>query len=397
MSKFRSMAALLATMVFADAVPAQDVLEFDRRKGLVIQKDSAFRMVIRFRMQNRFALFSEGGDDLEVGTTDIRVRRLRLRFDGFLLSPKLQYKVQIGFSKADMDLVEGTTAQPIRDAVLWYGPVKDWNFGIGQTKLPGNRQRTVSSGQQQFPERSIVNGLFTLDRDMGLFATWHDAAGQMPLSVKAALTTGEGRGADPGDKGLCWTVRGEWHPLGAFTNGGDEFEGDLEREAEPRLALAAGYSKNNGARRAGGQLGEFLPVDHRRTHHVYIADLLFKYRGTSLSAEYLHRAVEGHPHVVSPGDSVRIMEGRGLNVQLGRMIGNNGYELASRYSLVLPGPRIAAMEARREELWLGCSRYINHHRVKVQAALNYAWRAGHADLSRASNRWGLWLQMELGI
>ena len=155
MSKFRSMAALLATMVFADAVPAQDVLEFDRRKGLVIQKDSAFRMVIRFRMQNRFALFSEGGDDLEVGTTDIRVRRLRLRFDGFLLSPKLQYRVQLGFSKADMDLVEGTTAQPIRDAVLWYSPVKNWNFGIGQTKLPGNRQRTVSSGQQQFPDRSI--------------------------------------------------------------------------------------------------------------------------------------------------------------------------------------------------------------------------------------------------
>ena len=57
----------------------------------------------------------------------------------------------------------------------------------------------------------------------------------------------------------------------------------------------------------------------------------------------------------------------------------------------------AAMEARREELWLGCSRYINHHRVKVQAALNYAWRAGLADLSRATNRWGLWLQMELGI
>lgn len=394
--RFRSIITVLGLLLCA-AVRGQHGVDLNPRRGITFQKDSIFKLTLRFRMQNRFALFSENGDDLSVGSTDIRVRRMRLRFEGFVLTPKLQYKVQLGFSKADMDLVEGTTAQPVRDAVIWYSPVKHWTFGIGQTKLPGNRQRTISSGQQQLPERSIVNGLFTLDRDMGLFGTWDNADERMPMSVKAALTTGEGRGADPGDKGLCYTVRAEWQPLGAFTNGGDDFEGDLEREPEPKLAVAAGYSLNDHARRAGGQLGESLPGEQERTLKVFIADVLFKHRGTSFSAEFLQRDVEGAPIVTDGVHSVRIMEGQGLNAQLGRMIGKKGYELAARYSLVLPGARIAAAETRREEAWLGCSRYINHHRVKVQAAVNYAWRAGIADLDHVPNKWGLWLQMELGI
>ena len=231
----------LCFAVASGTLRAQDPVRIETKKGLTITKDSTFKMTIRFRMQNRFALFSEDGDDLNVGSSDIRVRRMRLRLDGFLITPKMQYKVQLGFSKADLDLVESTTAQPIRDAVLYYTPAVHWTFGIGQTKLPGNRQRVVSSGALQLPDRSIVNALFTLDRDMGLFGTF-----------KAAITTGEGRNANPGDEGLCYTGRVEWMPLGTFTNEGDYFEGDLEREPKPKVSLAAGYSTNQHARRAGG-------------------------------------------------------------------------------------------------------------------------------------------------
>ena len=129
---------------------------FEPNKGLVVQKDTLFKMTVRFRMQNRFALISEGGDDLAIGATDIRVRRMRLRFDGYVISPKIQYKVQLGFSKADMDLIETTTTQPIRDAIGFYVPNKHWSIGLGQAKLPGNRQREVSSGALQLPDRSIV-------------------------------------------------------------------------------------------------------------------------------------------------------------------------------------------------------------------------------------------------
>jgi hypothetical protein len=45
------------------------------------------------------------------------VRRFRLRFEGHLLSPKLEYKLQLSFSKRDMDLDSGDP-QIVRDAVF---------------------------------------------------------------------------------------------------------------------------------------------------------------------------------------------------------------------------------------------------------------------------------------
>jgi hypothetical protein len=41
--------------------------------------------------------------------------------------------------------------------------------GFGQTKLPGNNQRVVSSGSLEFTDRTINNSRFNIDRDFGLF------------------------------------------------------------------------------------------------------------------------------------------------------------------------------------------------------------------------------------
>jgi hypothetical protein len=45
---------------------------------------------------------------------------------------------------------------------------KNWTIGFGQTKLPGNNQRVVSSGSE-FTDRTINNSRFNIDRDFGLF------------------------------------------------------------------------------------------------------------------------------------------------------------------------------------------------------------------------------------
>lgn len=391
---------IVASFLLSGAALAQTPVSVDFKpsSGLIIQKDSTFKMNIRFRMQNRFALFSTDGDDLTPSGSDIRVRRMRLRFDGHLFSKRLQYKVQLGFSKADMDLVESTTPQAIRDAVLYYAPDDNWSLGFGQTKLPGNRQRVVSSGALQLPDRSAVNALFTLDRDMGFFATWTNNDPRRPLWVKGAISTGEGRNANPGDEGLCYTGRLEWLPLGAFTNDGDYFEGDLEREQRPKVSIAVGYSTNQGARRAGGQLGEFFPGKEERTLNVLMADVLLKYNGLAWSTEFSQRQIMGEPVVQEEGGSlVRAYEGWGMNTQLSRLVGKKGFEAVARYTLITPSERTRPAEQLREEAWLGCTRYINHHRVKMQAALSYAWRAGQASFDAPGNRWGLWLQMELGI
>lgn len=371
--------------------------QFQPNKGLVFQKDTVFKLTLRFRVQSRFALLSESGDELTPAFSDIRIRRTRLRLDGYLLSPRLQYKVQLGFSRADMDLVETTTTQVIRDAVIYYGLTRHWTVGFGQTKLPGNRQRLVSSGALQLPDRSIVNAVFTLDRDMGLFGTWESHSEHSPVLVKAAISTGEGRNANPGDEGLCYTGRVEWLPLGEFTNEGDYFEGDLERESTPKLSLAGGYSTNQDARRTAGQLGEYLPSGESRTQNVFIADAVLKYKGLAWSTEFCQREVDGDPIVGAGEEELFIYEGWGLNSQLSRMIGKKGFEVVGRYSVVMPGERIETLVGKREEAWFGLNRYINHHRIKVQSAVSYAWQNSTPDLHVPGNRWGLWFQMELGI
>lgn len=56
------------------------------RNGLSFTKDSIFALNLRFRMQGRAGITSVGGDDLSVASTDLRIRRLRLRLDGYVLA-----------------------------------------------------------------------------------------------------------------------------------------------------------------------------------------------------------------------------------------------------------------------------------------------------------------------
>lgn len=393
---------VLATLLCAASAHAQapgTSVKFSPDKGVVVKSDSTFQLTIRFRIQERVAFLSKGGDDLDVASTDMRVRRARLRFDGFLITPRLQYKLQFGFSKADMDILDGTQDQYIvRDALLTYALSKQWTIGLGQAKLPGLRQQVISSNQMELPDRSIVNAAFTLDRDFGVFGNWQRSLGNQVVRFRGAISTGEGRSANVGDDGLCYTGRVEWLPFGTFTSEGDYFEGDLEHEPKPKLSVGGTYSVNQHALRNNGQLGEAFGGGQERTIHTAFADVLFKYNGWSLASEYAHRAADGTATAIDPVShrTELVHEGDGLNTQVGRMLGQRD-EVVGRYSLVSPSDRVQALYPRREEAWLGYDHYLNQHRVKLQAALSYTFLNGTAALDHAGNYWGLWFQVELGI
>lgn len=97
--------------------------------------DSSFLVKFRFRMQNRVSLLSNSGTDLGINTVDARIRRLRLRRDGFVASPKLRYYIPLSFSRADLE--SDDTPQVVRDAILFYHVNERFYLGFGQTKLPG--------------------------------------------------------------------------------------------------------------------------------------------------------------------------------------------------------------------------------------------------------------------
>jgi phosphate-selective porin OprO and OprP len=322
--RFTLIAALGLTFSISWAQTPATTVGYVKDQGLVVKHDSLFRATIRFRMQNRASLFHTEGAGPGITDSEWRTRRARLRFEGFLLTPRLTYKLQLGFTEADMDIQDGSEDQyPLRDAMVAYALTKDWSIAFGQGKLPGNRERVISSNQLELPERSIVNGAFTLDRDMGLFLNWDRTLGTQVVRVRTAVSNGEGRLSDPGDGGLCYTGRMEWLPWGAFAKDGDHLEGDELREPLPKLALAAGYSINQHARRANGQLGELFAPGQERTVNTFIADAMFKYRGWSLMTEYCDRRAEGSPIAVDTltGTRIHVNEGWGVNAQLGRMVG----------------------------------------------------------------------------
>src|SRR3546814_17443462 len=65
--------------------------------------DSTFYINFRFRMQSRLKYTSFGGDDLGAESLEARIRRLRLRLDGYIYNPKLSYSIQLGISRRDQD------------------------------------------------------------------------------------------------------------------------------------------------------------------------------------------------------------------------------------------------------------------------------------------------------
>jgi len=362
--------------------------------GISFKKDSLFLLNLRFRMQNRLGFTTVAGDDLSAAVVDARVRRLRLRFDGFVLDPKIQYYIQLSFTKADLELESGSVPQPIRDAMVYYTFHRNFYMGFGQSKLPGNRQRVISSGNQQFADRSIANALYTIDRDFGVFGYWTLPAGPQVVQLKGAFTTGDGRGASPGNSGMAYTGRVEWLPLGRFTNSGDYSEGDLEFEPKPRLSLAATYSHNDRAYRTGGQLGRELYAN--RDMGTFIAELLLKHRGWAWSNEYFDRSSPDAVTVSIDGDLRAVQVGKGFNTQLSKLFPSR-YELAGRYSIVVPEQGVPGQVPRTEEILLGSTKYLNGHRIKIQLYLGYRWLEQRMALDATGSAWTTMFQVEFGI
>ena len=339
-------------------------------------------------MQNRMAFFSMLDNEQEPGF-EARVRRLRFRIDGFLYSTRLSYYIQLSFSRGDLDAADGVTPNIIRDAMVYYTFTKNFYIGFGQSKLPGNRQRVVSSGNLQMPERSIANQLFNIDRDYGLFAYHTIPLGTPIIKVKTAVTSGEGRNAVFSNIGLAYTGRLEFLPFGKFANNGDYSEGDLEYEEHFKASFAGTYSYNHKAVRSGGQLGFSLdmPVDIQSI----IFDLMLKYRGWALMGEYFNKSL-----LNTSSESTRLASiyyGQGYNVQLSKTFKNH-FELGLRYAGALSqNPNLSDFSTSGVNI----GKYLNGHRIKIQGFLGLDNRSQSAQNFRLNNRFAAMMQVEFGI
>lgn len=366
------------------------------KKGIgITTPDSLFQLNIRFRMQNRITYIK---NEDENGGYDGQVRRLRLRFDGFIVNPKILFAIQLSFAPGDVGPVkDGQNLNIIRDAAIYYRPNKHWSLCFGQTKLPGNRQTVNSSGALQLTDRTINNTRFTIDRDFGFqIHNLNESPDKFSYNFKTALSGGEGRNqTGKADDGVAVTGKVELMPFGSFTKDGIYFEGDIQREKKPKLLLSGAFQQNNHARRTQGETG--VDLFETRTMKSVLLDAMFKYHGWAAMMSYLSRTTSENAITFNPANITQsnyAFVGNGFDYQLSYILKSN-YEFIGRYSTQKVGDDIQTLTPNTKEYTVGVTKYIWEHAFKLQAELNYDTLDYFDGTSK--NNWYMRFQVEIGI
>ncbi|CAI8164789.1 MAG: Uncharacterised protein [Polaribacter sp. SA4-10] len=350
-------------------------------KGLfnLIGKDSTWSMKVGLRFQTLATSNWDAKNGISNPGSSMMIRRSRLKFDGFAYSPKLKYKVELGLSNRDQSGASQYTSNAPRyilDAVL------KWNFSgnfvlwLGQTKLPGNRERVISSANLQQVDRSLLNKRFTIDRDMGIQIRHHFYLSETFLVKEIfSLAQGEGRNISTGNLGgHQYTTRLELFPFGDFASKGDYKGSDLKFEQNPKLSLGFAYDFNNNASKTRSNQGSYMTNDvgfFSTNISTLFIDAMFKYKGFSLMAEYADRDAKDPFAKNSDGTLTNdiVQVGSGLNLQSGYLLSKT-VEVSGRYTNISMDKNITGKGAENQYT-LGLSKYISGHSLKVQTDVSY--------------------------
>ena len=350
-------------------------------KGLfnLIGKDSSFSMNISARMQMLGTSNWDVNNGLSNPSSSLLVRRARLKFSGFAYSPKLTYKLELGLSNRDIGKASSFTNEApkyILDAVV------KWNFSgnfvlwFGQTKLPGNRERVISSGDLQQVDRSLLNSRFNIDRDMGFQLRHHfNLTDKFIVKEMFSMSQGEGRNITTGNLGgHQYTTRVELLPFGKFASKGDYRGSDLKFEPAPKLAIGFSYDYNNDAVKNRSNQGSYMTTDtgfYSTNISTVFVDAMYKHKGFSVMAEYAYRDAEDafakNSDGTLTGDEVQV--GNALNLQTGYLLSET-LEISGRYTNIDWDQNITG-KGNETQYTLGLSKYILGHKLKVQTDLSY--------------------------
>jgi len=350
-------------------------------KGLfnLMGQDSTWSMKVGLRFQSLATSKWDVNNGLSNPESSMLIRRSRLKFDGFAFSPKLKYKVELGLSNRDQSgasIYTSNASRQILDAVL------KWNFSgnfvlwFGQTKLPGNRERVISSANLQQVDRSLLNSRFTIDRDIGIQLRHHfNLTDTFLVKEIFSIAQGEGRNITTGNVGgHQYTTRVELFPFGDFKSKGDYKGSDLKFEPSPKLSLGVAYDFNNNASKTRSNQGSYMLNDtgfYSTNISTLFIDAMYKHQGFSLMAEYANRTADDAFAKNSDGSltGAEVQVGNGLNIQTGYLLSKT-VEFSGRYTNISLDREITG-KGSENQYTLGLSKYISGHNLKVQTDVSY--------------------------
>ena len=340
-----------------------------------------------------------------------RARRVRLRISGKQSNPGFSYRLQLNLAESEVENDE--LSNVLWDAWVGYNINKYYRVSFGQKSSPtDNIEVLMASNTLQLPERSRLTGAFSNIREIGLFLDGRNNIKGSKWVIKPSIniTTGDGYGYKFNSKdfgGLKYGARVNFLPFGLFRNFGQFRQGDLVRELNPKLLIGFSASYNDGiTSRRGRRNGDFIYYTLNGTDTSYQlpdffkfgADILFKYRGFSVLAEFVQSKVYfsdsithrndrygDNPESIitnfrgyTPHDYVRtqLMLGSGLNIQAGYLF-KNLISVDGRITILNPD-NLSFMNntlyySRNKYYEFGFSKYFTkNYSFKIQASYRFA-------------------------
>ncbi len=193
------------------------------KKGLTLATpDGLFQTRIQWRFQGRWT-YPEWSDprdkkaftDNEESTFELR--RVRMKVGGHGYQPWIKYYFEVDWQPGrDFDDGAGNAATRLIDWRIMLEKYPWAKLRIGQWKINYSRERVDSSGKQTMVERSIMNRVFTIDRQIGAMLYGRVNPGT-PVDVNYYLGvySGSGRGvAKNDDDNMMYMGRLQWNVFG---------------------------------------------------------------------------------------------------------------------------------------------------------------------------------------
>ena len=370
---------------------AQEISDTKFGNGMInfIAKDSSFSVKFAPRVQSRYqSEWSYDGEDYDPADINFSVRRARLKFGGFAFSPKLKYKIELGLSNRDIsgaNVYNRNTPRYILDAVVMWNFYENFELWAGQTKLPGNIERVVSSANLQLIDRSLLNSKFNIDRDMGIQLRHKlRLGGNWIIKEKFSISQGEGRNITEGNiGGLQYTSRLELLPFGEFSSKGDYSQGDLKREKSIKAMFGFTYDINENAVKSRSNMGSYLIQSSGGLFETDITtiflDGVIKYNGFALTGEYANRDADQIEALEEDGRTKTgavVGAGSASNIQ-GSYLFKNNFEITARYTNI-NFKKITRLSDLKQ-ITFGVSKYVVGHSLKIQADISLLNASGIKD------------------
>ena len=284
-----------------------------------------------------------------------RIRRAKLKFEGWAFKNWLQYEVQTnwpGISSANL-------ANYLEDANINWDVTKGkktFMIKFGQYKVPFGLQELTSSGSQQFVDRSLVSNAYFRGRDTGL-TVW-GVLGANKFEYRAGIFNGNGltRSTNDNDK-FQMNARVTFQPNGVSAlgtySGAHQSESDFESKGlgKPIFTISAAVEQNDLA-----NVATDLKTNIKST--LYEVDTMFKHKGFSATGAYIWG--ERQPQITSPS-----FDTQGYYMQAGFLLKPETWEIAARYGQQDPNKSIS--NDKITEIRGGLNYFYARHVLKVQA------------------------------